>query len=75
MISSGSFHPKNMGLWSKIYDSLIHIISTERQYFNKNEQQAFELLIVKEYEKDTKGIRKKKLTAVESCGRYHFFII
>ncbi|XP_023311929.1 zinc finger MYM-type protein 1-like [Anoplophora glabripennis] len=51
----------------QLYDSIIHIISTERGNFDKYEQQALELSLVKEYEKDTKRIRKRKLTADESA--------
>uniref|UniRef100_V5GSK2 Uncharacterized protein n=1 Tax=Anoplophora glabripennis TaxID=217634 RepID=V5GSK2_ANOGL len=58
----------------QLYDSIIHIISTERGNFDKYEQQALELSLVKEYEKDTKRIRKRKLTADESAED-NFFII
>ncbi|KAL4710117.1 hypothetical protein ACJJTC_016519 [Scirpophaga incertulas] len=51
----------------QLYDSIIHLISTERGNFDKYEQQALELSLVKEYEKDTKRIRKRKLTADESA--------
>ncbi|CAG9793083.1 unnamed protein product [Diatraea saccharalis] len=56
----------------QINDSLIQIISAERENFYKYEQQALELSLVKEYEKDTKRIRKRKLTADESADDITF---
>ncbi|GBP66423.1 Mariner Mos1 transposase [Eumeta japonica] len=63
----------------EIHDALIAIKSNpvqkrstvceakERGNFDKYEQQALELSLVKEYEKDTKRVRKRKLSADESA--------